>query len=98
MRSFVVLEVMALGWCVLSASASAQTPALTEQQRIALFQAADTNRNGLLEKSEWLATLSSPVRVNADVIWLRLDPGGAGFVSQDTFVTANGRLPATKNQ
>lgn len=94
MRIIPAFTALALGLVTFVCPAVGQTPAPTEQQRVALFQAADTNRNGLLEKSEWLATLSAPVRANADSIWLRLDPAGVGYVSEETFVTANGRLPA----
>lgn len=56
-----------------------------------LFRIADTNRDGQLDRGEWLASMPDAELAAAAAIWTRLDPGGTGHVTLEQFNAFNGR-------
>lgn len=72
----------------LAAPALAQPGApLTPEQREARFAAADSNRDGKLDKAEWLSALPDAAKARADEIWSsRVDADGDGFITKEQFM------------
>lgn len=72
--------------------ALAQPGAMTPEQREARFVAGDTNKDGKLDKKEWLASIPEQMKANATVdqleqMWsTRLDADGDGFVTKEQFM------------
>jgi hypothetical protein len=73
---------------ILALPANAQQGAaqLTPEKRAERFATGDKNKNGQLEKAEWLAILPERAKPRAEMIWGRIDPEGKAFLA------ANGRL------
>jgi Ca2+-binding EF-hand superfamily protein len=80
-----ILACAALG-ALFAAPALAQTP-MTPEQREARFVAADTNKDGKLDKAEWTSVLPEQARDMADQIWSsRVDADGDGFITKEQFL------------
>lgn len=62
-----------------SATAQPKASPMTAQQVAEMFASSDTNGNGLLEREEWLLTLSAERRPHAEPTWRRLSPDGTGI-------------------
>jgi Ca2+-binding EF-hand superfamily protein len=75
--------VLAIGVVALAAPAFAQQ---TPEQREAVFTAADKNKDGKLDKAEWMSTLPEQAKAAADQLWGRLDADGDGFITKDQFL------------
>lgn len=72
---------------ILAGPALAQPGAMTPEQREARFAAADANKDGKLDKAEWLSALPDAARARADEIWsARVDADGDGFITKDQFM------------
>lgn len=56
-----------------------QNAAMTEQRATALFTAADTSADGLLERQEWEQTLPRSMRAQADLFWSRVSKDGSAI-------------------
>lgn len=65
--------------------------AATNHHSALLFQVADTNRDGRLERGEWLASMPDDQLAAAAAMWSRMDAAGAGYVTEDQFNAFNGR-------
>ncbi len=69
-----------------------QGGALTPEQREARFTAGDTNKDGKLDKAEWLASIPEQMKANASTdqleqMWSsRIDADGDGFITKDQFL------------
>lgn len=50
------------------------------------FDLADTNKNGLLEKAEWLKSLHDGAKPFANVVWSRIQPSGETSVSKQRYI------------
>lgn len=61
-------------------------PPPTSAQASEEFDAADTNGNGLLEKSEWLNVLPASVKPHADLVWKEFEPTGGSAISKQRFI------------
>lgn len=72
--------------------ALAQGGPMTPEQREARFTAGDTNKDGKLDKKEWLASIPEQMKANAtadqlEQMWsTRLDADGDGFVTKEQFL------------
>ena len=75
--------VLAIGVVALAAPAFAQQ---TPEQREAVFTAADKNKDGKLDKAEWMSTLPEQAKAAADQLWGRLDADGDGFITKAQFL------------
>jgi len=73
--------VLAIGVVALAAPAFAQQP-----DREAVFTAADKNKDGKLDKAEWMSTLPEQAKAAADQLWGRLDADGDGFITKAQFL------------
>ncbi|MEY2757114.1 MAG: hypothetical protein RIR33_892 [Pseudomonadota bacterium] len=80
---------------VSAAAALATAPALaqpggsppTPEQREARFMAADANKDGKLDKAEFVSSLPERAQAMADQIWSsRVDSDGDGFVTKEQFM------------
>lgn len=81
-KSLVSLSLVAL----LAAPAFAQTPQ-TPEEREARFNAADANKDGKLDKVEFISSLPAQAQAMADQIWSsRVDADGDGFVTREQFM------------
>ena len=79
--------VLAIGAAFLAGPAFAQPPAApTEAEREAKFVAADKNKDGKLDKAEWLTTLPEQAQAMADQLWGRVDADGDGFITKEQFL------------
>lgn len=59
----------------------------TPEQREARFVAADANKDGKLDKTEFVSSLPEPAQAMADQIWSsRVDGDGDGFVTKEQFM------------
>lgn len=78
---------------ILALPANAQQGAaqLTPEQRAERFATGDKNKNGQLEKAEWLTILPDAAKPRAEMIWGRIDPEGKGFVTKEAFLAVSGR-------
>jgi EF hand domain-containing protein len=74
--------VLAIGVVALATPAFAQQPA----DREAVFTAADKNKDGKLDKAEWMSTLPEQAKAAADQLWGRLDADGDGFITKAQFL------------
>jgi len=73
------------------AEARAEMRAKLEQRILARFHEADTDENGSLDLSEFLATLPDDVsRERAEAAFARLDTDGDGAIGTDEFLTFHG--------
>ena len=82
-KSITILSFAAL----LSAPAFAQPAPQTPEEREARFVAADKNKDGKLDKAEFVASLPEQAQAMADQIWSsRVDADGDGFVTKEQFM------------
>lgn len=59
----------------------------TPEQRQARFVAADANKDGKLDKAEFVSSLPERAQAMADQIWSsRVDQDGDGFVTKEQFM------------
>lgn len=59
----------------------------TPEQREARFAAADANKDGKLDKAEFVSSLPERAQGMADQIWSsRVDADGDGFVTKEQFM------------
>jgi Ca2+-binding EF-hand superfamily protein len=59
----------------------------TPEQREARFVAADANKDGKLDKAEFVSSLPERAQAMADQIWSsRVDADGDGFVTKEQFM------------
>jgi hypothetical protein len=59
----------------------------TPEQREARFVAADANKDGKLDKAEFVSSLPERAQAMADQIWSsRVDADGDGFVTREQFL------------
>ena len=87
MKILIAMPVLMFGAAVLSSPALAQqTPA----ERAASFDKADANKDGKLDKAEWVASLPANARTHADDAWKRMDPDSKGFMTKEQYVSFNG--------
>jgi hypothetical protein len=76
----------------LAAPAFAQPPQLTPEQREARFTAADKNKDGKLDKAEWLGSIPEQMKANVTEdqlgqMWsARIDADGDGFVTKEQYM------------
>ncbi len=75
------LLVLAIGVAAFAAPTFAQQP-----DREAVFTAADKNKDGKLDKAEWMSTLPEQAKAAADQLWGRLDADGDGFITKAQFL------------
>ncbi|MEQ1782724.1 MAG: EF-hand domain-containing protein [Hyphomonadaceae bacterium] len=87
---FIAASVLA---AAVAAPALAQPPGpMTPEQREARFTAGDTNKDGKLDKKEWLASIPAGMKANAtddqlEQMWSsRIDADGDGFITKDQFL------------
>ncbi len=81
-KSLVSLSLVAL----LAAPAFAQTPQTPEEREVR-FNAADANKDGKLDKAEFISSLPAQAQAMADQIWSsRVDADGDGFVTREQFM------------
>lgn len=85
MRFTPVIAALSVVGLMASGPAMAQTPP-TPEQREARFVAADANKDGKLDKTEWTATLPERALEYADMLWSRIDEDGDGSVTKEQFV------------
>jgi EF hand len=79
--------VLAIGVVALAAPVFAQPPAApTQAEREAKFVAADKNKDGKLDKTEWLTTLPEQAQAMADQLWGRVDADGDGFITKEQYL------------
>ncbi len=79
-----VLSVLAMA---LAAPALAQPTPPTPEERAARFEKADANKDGKLDKAEFVSSLPEQARAMADQIWsARVDTDGDGFVTKEQFL------------
>jgi Ca2+-binding EF-hand superfamily protein len=72
---------------LIAAPAMAQPTPMTPEQREARFVAADTNKDGKLDKAEWTSVLPEQAKDMADQIWSsRVDADGDGFITKEQFL------------
>jgi Ca2+-binding EF-hand superfamily protein len=77
---------------MIAAPALAQPPSMTPEQREARFTAGDTNKDGKLDKAEWLASIPEQMKANAtadqlEQMWSnRIDADGDGFITKEQFL------------
>jgi Ca2+-binding EF-hand superfamily protein len=72
---------------LLAAPAFAQPPQ-TPEEREARFNAADANKDGKLDKAEFISSLPAEVQAMADQIWSsRVDTDGDGFVTKEQYMS-----------
>ena len=81
---FLVLPAFGL---LLAAPAFAQPTPPTPEERAARFEKADANKDGKLDKAEFVSVLPEQARGMADQIWsARVDTDGDGFVTKEQFL------------
>jgi Ca2+-binding EF-hand superfamily protein len=87
------VKVVVLLAAVLAIPAGAQQPTPpTPEERAKAFDAADKNKDGKLDKAEWIAILPQQAASRADQIWsARMDADGDGFVTREQFLAARAR-------
>ena len=79
-----VLSVLAMA---LAAPALAPPTPPTPEERAARFGKADANKDGKLDKAEFVSSLPEQARAMADQIWsARVDTDGDGFVTKEQFL------------
>lgn len=59
---------------------------MTPEQREARFVAADANKDGKLDKAEWLTSVPEQMRERAEPMWGRLDADGDGSVTKEQYM------------
>ena len=86
MKVLTVVSGLALA-ALLAAPAIAQQ---TSAERAAAFDKADKNKDGKLDKAEWVASLPASARAHVDDAWKRMDPDNKGFMTKEAFVAFKG--------
>ena len=72
---------------MLAAPALAQPTPPTPEERAARFETADANKDGKLDKAEFISSLPDRAQAMADQIWSsRVDADGDGFVTKEQFL------------
>ncbi len=80
---------------MIAGPALAQPP--TPEERAARFEAADKNKDGKLDKAEFVASLPEAAQAMADQIWsARVDTDGDGFVTREQFMALRMGPPRTQ--
>lgn len=93
-----ILACAALG-ALIAAPAIAQPAPMTPEQREARFVAADANKDGKLDKAEWLSILPEQAKDMADQIWSsRIDADGDGFITKEQFLALRMGPPGGRPQ
>jgi Ca2+-binding EF-hand superfamily protein len=89
LKIFLAATMMA---AVVAGPALAQPTPMTPEQREARFTAGDTNKDGKLDKAEWIASIPEQMKANASAdqleqMWSsRVDADGDGFITKDQFL------------
>jgi EF hand len=66
------------------------------EQRAARFDAADANKDGKLDKAEWVTSIPEQMKANIDVdqAWsTRVDADGNGFITKEEYMSLQMRRP-----
>lgn len=72
---------------LLAAPAFAQPTPPTPEERAARFEKADANKDGKLDKAEFVSSLPEQAQAMADQIWSsRVDTDGDGFVTKEQYL------------
>lgn len=78
-----LVAVLAAGSAMAQPGATPPTP----EQRAARFVAADANKDGKLDKAEFVSSLPERAQAMADQMWSnRVDADGDGFVTREQFL------------
>ncbi|MEZ5938054.1 MAG: EF-hand domain-containing protein [Hyphomonadaceae bacterium] len=86
------LALAAIAVCATPALAQQGPGRMTPEQRAERFEASDTNKDGKLDKAEWLTAMPAQMKERMgeeriEQMWsMRLDSDGDGFVTKDEFV------------
>jgi Ca2+-binding EF-hand superfamily protein len=78
--------VLAAAVASITAPSFAQQTPPTPEERAARFDAADKNKDGKLDKAEWITTLPEQAQAMADQIWGRVDADGDGSVTKEQYL------------
>ncbi len=89
LKVFIAASVLA---AAVAGPALAQPGGMTPEQREARFVAGDTNKDGKLDKAEWLASIPEQMKANAtpdqlEQLWSsRIDADGNGSITKAEFL------------
>lgn len=86
MKILTVISRLAFAAMLAAPAIAQQTPA----ERAASFDKADKNKDGKLDKAEWVASLPANARAHVDEAWKRMDPDNKGFMTKEAFVAFKG--------
>lgn len=87
--SFVAASMLAV---LIVSPALAQPGGMTPEQREARFNSGDTNKDGKLDKAEWLGSIPAQMKANVSEdqlgqMWSsRIDADGDGFITKEQFL------------
>jgi Ca2+-binding EF-hand superfamily protein len=74
--------VMVLAAALAAPAFAQQGPQMTPEQRAARFDAADTSKDGKLDKAEFTASVPEQMRDRADQIFSMRDADSDGFITK----------------